>query len=234
LDKVIGNIIYGNPKTGGGGDGYSGSTRGYIMLYDYAVLTNGPPVFEDIRSIITEKIISTVDNSWLEQDLPYNFEIKSYSNIGFGEGSMVRRPYGYILAYELTGDTNWLERARVNLDWPLGANPLSMTYITGIGSKYPMEPHNKIDHYDDIVEPIPGFNIYGLAEDLEYRDYYAAILENAWPAYRTDMVEPGDPFYPVARKYVDTWESVAHGEFVIDDLARTAMVFAYFSSTNSP
>lgn len=38
---------------------------------------------------------------------------------------------------------------------------LSTICITAIGSKYPMKPRNKIDHYDGILEPIPGFNIYG-------------------------------------------------------------------------
>jgi hypothetical protein len=183
---------------------------------------------------MADKVIRIIDNYWLETSLPYDFEIKSYSNIGFGEGSQVKRPYGYILAYNLTGDTNWLERARINVDWPLGANPLCTTYITGIGSKYPMHPHNKICHYDGVDEPIPGYNIYGLAESLKYKNVYAPIMDHAYPRYRSDIGEPDWPFYPVARKYVDTWESVAHGEFVIDDLARTAMVFAYFSSTNAP
>ncbi len=222
LEDTIGDIIYGSC-------GYSGSTRGYIMLYDYAVLTNGLPVFENIRSIIADKIVTQIDRCWLEADLPYDFEVKSYTALKWGEGSEIRRPYGYILAYELTGDTNWLERARVNLDWSLGANPLSTTYITGIGDKYPMYPHNKFDHGDGIDEPIPGYNIYGIAEDIVDRDYYSAILDYSYPIYRDDWAAPGELVYPVARKYVDTWQSVLHGEFVIDDLARTAMIFAYFS-----
>ncbi|MBC8206941.1 MAG: glycoside hydrolase family 9 protein [Kiritimatiellales bacterium] len=227
LKDTLGDIIYDKA-------GYSGATQGYVMLYDYATLTNGLPVFEDIRSIIADEIVAQIDGCWLETDLPYDFEVKSYSSLKWGEGAEIRRPYGYILAYELTGDSDWLERARINLDWSLGANPLSTTYITGIGDKYPMHPHNKFDHGDGIDEPIPGYNIYGLAEDIVDRDYYSQILDHSCPVYRDDWAAPGEPVYPVARKYVDTWESVLHGEFVIDDLARTAMVFAYFSTANSP
>ena len=59
------------------------------------------------------------------------------------------------------------------------------------------------------------------------------MLDYSYPYYNYGT-NAAAPYYPLARKYVDTWESVRHGEFVIDDLARTAMVFAYFSSTNSP
>lgn len=228
LDATIGDIIYGS-------DGYNGNSRQIIMCYDYITLTNSLPVFEDIRSIMEDKLIGIADG-WLtdyDRPLPYDFEIKSHSNLRWGEGGQIRRPYGYILAYEVTGDTNWLERARINMDWPLGANPLSQTYITGIGGKYPMHPHNKIDHGDGIDEPIPGYNIYGLAWELNYANEYQAMIDYSYPRYQYDQ-GPSGIYYPVARKYVDTWESVQHGEFVVDDLARTAMVFAYFSSTNSP
>lgn len=231
LEQLIGNLMYGSAETGSG-DGYNGNTRQIVMYYGYVTLTNSLPVFEDIRSIMEDKLVGIISN-WLKQDVPYEFEFKSHSNLQWGEGSQIRRPYGYILAYELTGDTNWLERARVNIDWPLGANPLSMTYITGIGSRYPMHPHNKIDHYDGIEEPIPGFNIYGLTWELDYNNYYQPIIDNSYPFYQYDYGSDAD-YYPLARKYVDVWESVKHGEFVVDDLARTAMVFAYFSSTNSP
>lgn len=59
------------------------------------------------------------------------------------------------------------------------------------------------------------------------------MIDYSYPSYQYDQ-GPSGTYYPVARKYVDTWESVQHGEFVVDDLARTAMVFACFSSTNAP
>jgi endoglucanase len=217
------------------GDGsWMGNANSMILMVDYITLTNGLPVYEEWQSAMRGQFISTVSNYWktCDMDLPYDFEIKSHSILQWGEGSQIRRPYGYILAYELTGNDWFLGEALKNIDWPLGANPLNTTYITGLGSKYPMKPHNKIDHGDGIDEPIPGFNIYGLAWELDYNNYYQPIIDYSYPPYQyspTNSIQ-----YPLARKYVDVWESVKHGEFVVDDLARTAMVFAYFSSTNAP
>ncbi len=217
-----------------GFESWIGNANSMILMYDYITLTNGLSVCEEWRSAMKDQFVYAVSNYWKTCDmpLPYDFEIKSHSNLQWGEGSQIRRPYGYILAYELTGSAWFLGEALKNIDWPLGANPLSTTYITGIGSKYPMHPHNKIDHYDGIDEPIPGYNIYGLTWELEYNNYYQPIIDKSYPTYQYNPTNSLQ--YPLARKYVDVWESVKHGEFVVDDLARTAMVFAYFSSTNAP
>ncbi len=217
-----------------GDESWQGNANSMILMYDYITLTNGLPVYETWRSAMRDQFVSTVSNYWkvCDMDLPYDFEIKSHSILQWGEGAQIRRPYGYILTYELTGNDWFLGEALKQIDWPLGANPLSQTYITGIGSKYPMQPHNKIDHYDGIVEPIPGYNIYGLAWELEYNDYYKAIIDDSYPPYQYSQTNSLQ--YPLVRKHVDVWESVKHGEFVVDDLARTAMVLGYFSSTNSP
>jgi len=217
-----------------GDESWQGNANSMILMYDYITLTNGLPADEAWRTAMKDQFISTVSNYWkvCDMDLPYDFEIKSHSILQWGEGAQIRRPYGYILTYELTGNDWFLGEALKNIDWPLGANPLSQTYITGIGSKYPMQPHNKIDHYDGIDEPIPGYNIYGLAWELEYNDYYKAIIDDSYPPYQYNPTNSLQ--YPLVRKHVDVWESVKHGEFVVDDLARTAMVLGYFSSTNAP
>lgn len=218
-----------------GDESWQGNANSMILMLDYITLTNGLPVNEIWRTVMKDKFVNIVSNYWKECDkaLPYDFEIKSHSILQWGEGAQIRRSYGYIMAYELTGSSWFLGEALKNIDWPLGANPLSQTYITGIGSKYPMKPHNKIDHGDGIDEPIPGFNIYGLAWELDYNNEYQAIIDHSYPSYQYND-GPDGTYYPLARKHVDVWESVKHGEFVVDDLARTAMVFAYFSSTNSP
>lgn len=216
-----------------GAESWQGNAGSMVLMANYIMLTNGPPVVEEWRLAMKDQFISLVSNYWKACDLqlPYDFEIKSHSMLQWGEGSQIRRPYGYILAYELTGNRWFLDQALKNIDWPLGANPLSTTFITGLGSNYPRHPHNKIDHADGIAEPIPGFNIYGLTWELDYNNYYRPIIDRSYPAYQYSPTNALQ--YPLARKYVDVWESVKHGEFVVDDLARTAMVFAYLSSTNS-
>ncbi|MGE4490301.1 MAG: glycoside hydrolase family 9 protein, partial [Kiritimatiellales bacterium] len=216
------------------GDEQWGIAPNLIRFYGYLSITNFP-VDAVLHTAIAEKTINIAENYAYEyaMDLRYDFEIKSFNGMKFGGASMVQRPYNYILAYEVSKDTNWLEHARINMDWPLGANPLSTTFITGVGDKYPKHPHSKICYYDGVDEPFPGINVYGIARDLPYKNVYAPILDHSYPSYSPTGSSSGK-YYPYARKYVDTWESVLHGEFVIDDLARTAMVFAYFSSTNAP
>ena len=43
-----------------------------------------------------------------------------------------------------------------NVDIQLGANPLSMSFITGLGARSPMRPVCVVCMYDGVVDPYPG------------------------------------------------------------------------------
>lgn len=112
-------------------------------------------------------------------------------------------------AYWLTGQARYLDAASLNADFQLGANPLSKTFITGIGVRHPVQsevnealytqPHRRGD-------AVRGITVYGLA--------------NGQP-----------PGYPAAVPLLRRWRDVGTGaevcsEFTITEtFGATAMLY---------
>lgn len=59
-------------------------------------------------------------------------------------------------AYRITSDIRFLQAALGNLDYLLGKNPIGYCFVTGYGSKSPMNIHHRMSASDDIPGPIPG------------------------------------------------------------------------------
>jgi len=190
--------------------------------FDYLKIPTADPAMKTQILDGMRRVMNVFDRN--EAQWRYRVAEKHITNVNFGTlAESTRYSFYYILYYYLTGNEYYLDKAKLNLDFQLGANPLSTTFITGVGSKYPLQPMSNIDDSDGIVEPIPGWSVFGPANSLPGTGYYVAFLNNAYPAYY------GDYAYPVARKYQDNSRVVKYGEGGINDLTRTAAVFGYFS-----
>ena len=64
-------------------------------------------------------------------------------------------------AFKLTGDAGYFNAALSTLDYLLGRNATKYCFVTGIGSKRPMNIHHRVSGSDGIAEPIPGFLVGG-------------------------------------------------------------------------
>ena len=60
-------------------------------------------------------------------------------------------------AYHVTGNQKYLEAAQAALHYILGRNPLDYCYVTGFGSKSPVDPHDRRSVADSIPLPAPGY-----------------------------------------------------------------------------
>ena len=70
-------------------------------------------------------------------------------------------------AYWLTHDPVYLKTASLNADFQLGANPLSKTFITGMGTRPPIQPTINPSLYREPRKTgatVKGITIYGLAQ----------------------------------------------------------------------
>lgn len=68
-------------------------------------------------------------------------------------------------AYWLTGDAAYLTAASLNADFQLGANPLSKTFISGMGVRHPMQPQINRSLYKEpqkTGDTVKGITAYGL------------------------------------------------------------------------
>ncbi len=127
--------------------------------------------------------------------------------------------YSFLLlqAWSITQDKRYYHMALVNLDTQLGANPLSMCFVTGLGYRSPKDPLHLPSMYDQVDRPVPGLPIFGPVAHLpNNQPYYVASQQDAtsYPQSR-DTLDP----YPILRRYIDANQLVGMSEFTIVDMA---------------
>lgn len=72
-----------------------------------------------------------------------------------------------LLAWNLTGEQRYLDGASLNADFQLGCNPLSKTFITGMGDRPPRHPQIATYLYTGpgkTGQTVKGITVYGLAD----------------------------------------------------------------------
>ena len=90
-----------------------------------------------------------------------------------------------------------------------------MTFVTGVGSVYPMHPHHRPSASDGIVEPIPGLMAGGPDKYLDDAVLQAKFTSSSPPAYC----------------YVDDQNSYASNEIAINWNAPLVFVSGYFNES---
>lgn len=207
------------------GNSYYIDSINMVQAYSYYL---EPKADSAWKKMIKDRIISIANvynnqtNAWR-----YAMVLKSLSNIGFGTFTSATYSYNYILAYLVSGDSQYLNKAKLALDPALGANPLSQSFMTGVGSKLVKEPISNLSEYDGIVEPVPGYTIFGPGHGMTYKGFYKAVIDYSYPSFRTNN-DPNLRSYPAGRKYVDSQNTTYFGEYSINTLAATAAVYGYF------
>lgn len=97
----------------------------------------------------------------------------------------------------------YIETAEGLLDYILGRNPMSISYITGFGSFATTAPHHRASEADGIKPPVPGMLAGG--PHVGYQDKAECERYN----------QPYDNSYP-AKSYKDHWCSYATNEVAIN------------------
>ncbi len=119
-----------------------------------------------INKINIPKFERLVKNYYRAVDsLNANIESSGYkiANKTFRWGSnsdILNQSLLFIVAYQSTNESKYLDKAIINTDYVLGRNPLNICFVTGFGTKSPMLIHDRISEADKIMEPIPG-NVVG-------------------------------------------------------------------------
>ncbi len=60
-------------------------------------------------------------------------------------------------AYRMSENPALWEAALANMDYLLGRNATGYSFVTGFGSRTPLDPHHRLAKADGIAEPLPGF-----------------------------------------------------------------------------
>jgi len=133
---------------------------------------------------------------------------------GWGQGTVMGRYLDAIVARLSLGDVpedvqrRYFDAMSVAADFVLGANPLGMSFITGLGTVHPREPL----HLDSLVfvkrglGPVPGVPVYGPVDGIPSASYYR---------HGADALHPTLSDHPPMRRYVDLRTFVTTNECTV-------------------
>lgn len=122
-----------------------------------------------------------------------------------------------ILSHTQNNNLNYLKAALEQLNYVTGCNAHNLSFITGVGIKYPMHPHHRPSEADGIVEPIPGLIVGGPNQYLNDPVLQQHFNQNT----------------PPALCYIDDVGSYASNEIAINWNAPLVLVSGYFNNIST-
>ena len=88
----------------------------------------------------------------------------------------------FMQAFHLTHNATYFNAALSSLDYLLGRNATTYSFVTGIGTKRPVSIHHRISASDGVAEPIPGMLVGGANPGNMEDDCGTAAYPSTLPA----------------------------------------------------
>lgn len=117
-----------------------------------------------------------------------------------------------LLANRLKPSDAYVNGALEQLHYVLGRNAMGISYVTGVGSRYPMKPHHRISLMSGVK--VPGLMVGGPNKYGEDQELAKVVERGASPA----------------KSYIDDVSSYASNEYAIDYNAPLLFVLTEFRS----
>lgn len=147
--------------------------------------------------------------------------------MGWGGGLGNPKLTTLLRAHALTQDEKYLKTALRAGQFSVGANPLNMTFTTGVGHHSPQHPL-VLDQRILGQPPAPGITVYGPLDLKFFGDEWA--VEEISP-----QVYPNIHSWPATESYFDMYLFPAIAEFTIHEtMAPIAYAWGYFAARNQP
>jgi hypothetical protein len=146
-------------------------------------------------------------------------------------------------AYRLTGKTEYLDWAWQSPHPQLGANPQSLSYLTGFGARSPRFPLSKLaKRWVPIGAGVPGDPLKGIPVHGPHFHLPAlwpelkAVTAAYLPPEMTNTELPSDPavyrqLYPVLRRYTDARGLPQMSEPTVAEYAQVGLAFGLLRQT---
>ena len=120
--------------------------------------------------------------------------------MSWGSTDMANAARGLLATFALTGDQKYRDSAILNMDYMLGANPMGMSWTTGLGYSYPTDIQHSVSELDGIADPVPGITIYGITGVMHY-----TLRDTVWRSpggvLSTGLVDFKVPEVPLWRRW---------------------------------
>jgi endoglucanase len=143
-------------------------------LYAELALNQDGKIPADVAATWRAFYVKTADEFLAQLALmPYRHTWPRHQDYWAGWGAMTVTNYNRALAiaWRLTGEEKYRDAIINNTDFMLGANPLGISWTTGIGYVYPIDFQHANSENDGIMDPVPGITVYGLngGPSMHYR-----------------------------------------------------------------
>ena len=132
------------------------------------------------------------------------------------------RAFDATVAYQLIPDKSFREAVVANFNYEAGANPLNMTFITGVGYKRQRDVVHQYAQNDHRVLPPSGLPLGNIQQGFPYLENYKAELGTL--SYPPDYASTAP--YPYYDRWGDTFNTTT--EFVVTDQARSLASLAFW------
>lgn len=127
---------------------------------------------------------------------PYRVSIGATFDFVWGSNSSIgNQAIALLQAYRLTGDKTYLTAAISDLDYWLGRNATTYSFVTGFGSFPAMNPHHRPSAADNITAPIPGLLVGGPQNENNPEqgcsfpsEFAACKYKDNWCSYSTNEI----------------------------------------------
>jgi endoglucanase len=143
--------------------------------------------------------------------------------IGWGSSWGAPKTVTLLRAHALTQDPKYLQAAMLATQFSIGANPLNLTYTTGLGHRSPQHPLIADQRVSGQAPP-PGITVYGPLDPIENpKEWYVEMMQ--------DQIYPAYASWPATEMFLDVYVATAMDEFtVMQTIAPTAYTWGYFAA----
>lgn len=214
---------------------WSNPNTWFFAACNFAMLPSDfPGLDKTFQNNMVNKVKNMAKNNKIVPAQKRAFRLGFSMNRNFALGTFsTPRMLGTALAYELTGDKDFLKTIYFADDYFLGGNELNMVQVTGIGenpNRYVFHPTSwEINHYNSKVysdESLPGLVTYFGDDDT----WVKGLGDETW--MRSSAYPPVDK-WPESESRFDSRQSINGSEFTIHQSGLQAAVsYGYLTEGN--
>jgi len=125
-------------------------------LGNFSIILADSTISKELKIKVSQKIVDLAKDLLAKlENNPYRIFLDDFqwgSNSDVENSAMV-----FVYAYKLTNDIQYLNAIVESMDYIFGKNATGYSFVTGYGTKTPMNIHHRPSATDNIAEPIPGF-----------------------------------------------------------------------------
>ncbi len=235
--QVTTRITGGENQDAGTGGSFTTFNWGCTASAGSLTLALHPEYLTDAQNeIVKSSILKAADEYIAEENaegygIPYKYDGDGYNDPNnldpsimiygyeWGSNSMViNNAIVMAMAYDLTGEVQYMNGVTTAMDYLLGTNPLSFSFITGYGSYHEKNPHHRYWSYElDDTLPMAPDGVLSGGPNAGLQDPYVRALGFV----------PGVKENPSQRCFVDSIEAWSTNEVTINWNAPLACIVSF-------